>query len=238
MRVAIMQPYFCPYLGYFQLMKSVEQFVLLDDVNFITRGWINRNQVLLNGSAHMITLPVAKASQNERICDLSLSTDSAWQERLLKTIYQAYRRAPQFSTTFRLAEALFRFDDTNLAVFVGHSVRLMSQHLRLRCEILQSSDLMPNPSLRGQDRIIHLCKELGATEYINPPGGKSLYRASDFLETGIKLYFLEPALHPYLQFEHAFVSGLSVIDALMFNTPSQVNEALLSGHVVSRAANP
>lgn len=228
MRVAIMQPYFCPYLGYFQLMRGVDRFVLLDDVNFIVRGWINRNQILLNHAAHIFTLPVVGASQNARICDLSLSDDVKWRDRLLKTIRQAYARAPHLEPTMNLLESMLHFADNNLAAFVGNSLRLAAQQLGLRCEILQSSAVLPQSSLRGQDRIIALCRALGATEYVNPPGGKALYRSSDFRKNGIALHFLDPELTPYPQFGQPFVPGLSLIDALMFNGAQGVSQQLLS----------
>jgi hypothetical protein len=227
MRVAIMQPYFCPYLGYFQLMSGVDRFVLLDDVNFIVRGWINRNQILMNQAAHMFTVPVLGASQNERICDLHLSDDTVWRAHLLKKVQQAYARAPHVEPTMTLLESVLRCEDINLAGFVGHSVRVLSKQLGLDCEILQSSALMPRTELRGQERIIALCKTLGATSYLNPPGGRSLYRVEDFRQNGISLEFLDPQLIPYQQFEHPFVPGLSVIDALMFNSAEAVREKLL-----------
>ncbi|MFN7221849.1 MAG: WbqC family protein [Burkholderiales bacterium] len=232
MRVAIMQPYFCPYLGYFQLMHSADRFVLLDDVNFIVRGWINRNQILLEGRPHLFSLPVANASQNTRICDLQLSESIDWRSRLLKTVKQAYSRAPQFGAAAHFIESVIKFNDTRLVAYVANSVQLASTRLELRCEILRSSELALKPSLAGQHRIAALCKHLGATEYINPIGGRNLYDAKLFANAGIKLSFLEASITPYQQFGKTFVPGLSILDAMAFNTPEIIKARLLNFNLV------
>src|SRR5512140_19777 len=102
--IAIMQPYFLPYIGYFQLMAAVDKFVVFDDVNYINRGWINRNRLLLNGGAHTFTVPLRGASQNKLICDIELAEDDGWRDKLLRTISQSYAKTPCYAEVAPLME--------------------------------------------------------------------------------------------------------------------------------------
>ena len=115
MKVAIMQPYLFPYIGYYQLIKAVDSFVLLDDVNYIKKGWINRNRILLNGSPHLFTMPLEKASQNKKNCDLCLKGEfGTWIERFLITFQHAYASASarnEISTFLEVPLKHYRYED-------------------------------------------------------------------------------------------------------------------------------
>ena len=121
MKTAVMQPYFLPYLGYFQLLAAVDIFVILDDVNYINRGWINRNRILLNGQPCWVTLPISKASQNRRINEISLDTNKRFTSKTLDRIRHAYTRAPHFSEVMPLIEDIFRHGEKNLCFFLLNS---------------------------------------------------------------------------------------------------------------------
>lgn len=218
MKVAIMQPYFFPYLGYFQLISAVDQFVIYDDVNYINRGWINRNNILVKGQAHRITLPLENSSQNLHINLIKVSDSGS---KLLKTIAQNYNKAPYFDTVFPILECALLHEKKNLHDYLAHQLRVVCGALDIQTKLLISSNLSKDQSLKGQEKILAICEELHASEYINSVGGKSLYERTAFGIRGIQLSFLQTRSVVYTQFGKQFSPNLSIIDVLMFNTPEQ-----------------
>jgi hypothetical protein len=227
--LAIMQPYFLPYLGYFQLMAKADAFVIYDDVNFINRGWINRNRININGDAHMLTMPLLQASQNRLICEISISDDPAWRKKILKSVQQAYAKAPQFARTYALLEGIVNHPAQNLADYLRHSLHALRDHLGLKTELVDSSRRYENSGLKAQARIIDICLRENASLYVNAIGGMELYAGSDFKQAGLKLAFLHPVLNPYSTGAAPFIPGLSIIDVLMHNDPDAVTEHLHAG---------
>jgi hypothetical protein len=228
-KLAIMQPYFLPYLGYFQLMAKVDAFVLYDDVNFINRGWINRNRININGEAHMLTVPLVRASQNRLICDIDISADTLWRGKILKSIQQAYARSSQFASVFPLVERIVQHPAQNLSAYLLNSLTMLRDHLGLKTEIVSTSRCYDNANLKAQARIIDICLRERADLYINSIGGVELYEGCQFAERGLKLSFLAPSLAPYSTANTPFVPGLSIIDVMMHNDPTRVAEQLLAG---------
>jgi len=224
-----MQPYFLPYLGYFQLMAQVDAFVVFDDVHFINRGWINRNRININGVPHWITVPLQHASQNRLICDIELAPDDAWRGRLLKSIQQAYARAPQFSRIYPLVTSIVECRESNLADYLYHSLSALHAHLGLKSELVRTSRTYGNAQFRAQARIIDICRREGAATYINPPGGTELYDPANFAAHGIELAFLNPALPPYATGRMPCLPGLSIVDVLMHVPPESMAERLYAG---------
>ncbi len=224
-----MQPYLLPYLGYFQLLHSVDTFVLLDEVAFINRGWINRNRLLLNGAAHLFTVPLAGSSQNRRIQDLRLHPDDRARRKLLATIRQAYRAAPEFECAFPLVSEILLCQEPDLTTLVANSLTLINDYLGRPVPLVRSSALAGRGAATGPARLIAICQQLGATEYVNLAGGAALYSAADFAAQGLTLRFLEPVLTPYPQGGGAFVPGLSILDVLMHNAPVQVGALVRQG---------
>jgi hypothetical protein len=229
MRVAIMQPYLLPYLGYFQLLHSVDTFVLLDEVAFINRGWINRNRLLVNGTAHLFTIPLAGSSQNKLIQDLRLHPEDRARRKLLATIRQAYRGAPEFERAFPLVAEILLSQEADLTTLVFTSLNLINAYVGRPVPLVRSSALARPDQAAGQARIIAICQHLGAREYVNMAGGAALYAAPDFAAQGIKLTFLQPVLTPYGQGSGAFVPGLSILDVLMHNSPVRIRELVQQG---------
>lgn len=226
MKLAVMQPYFLPYIGYFQLMAAADVFVLLDDVAFINRGWINRNRLLLDGAPKRFTLPLSGASQNRRICDLALADEPRWRERLLATVDHAYRRAPQYRPVRALLERVLMSGTQRLDELLLASLREVAGLLGLETEIRPSSRVYGNEALKGQARILDICRLEGATHYLNPPGGSALYDAEAFAAAGLQLRFVQPQPISYAQFGASHVPWLSMLDVLMFNDVPAVRELL------------
>lgn len=217
MKIAIMQPYLFPYLGYFQLIRAVDAFVVYDDVNFINRGWINRNYILGNGEKQRITLPLRSASQNKHINQIEI----AGPHKILKNIRHGYAKAPHFANVYPVLEDIFAQTDKNLARFLDYQLRHICDHLGLRQQWYRSSALAKDNGLSGQDKILSICEELGATHYINVPGGKELYDQYSFEARGMTLSFIQPKPATYKQFTNDFIPSLSIIDVMMFNDKSE-----------------
>lgn len=213
-----MQPYIFPYIGYFQLIKEVDVFVIFDDVNFIKKGWINRNNFLLNGDLQRFTIPLKNVSQNKLICDTYIDEESGWKESLVKTVLHNYRNAPFYESISSLLQMILRDSHSNIALFNYNSIIQISKYLKLNTEFVLSSKIEKDISKRGSHKILDICKRLGAKEYINAIGGVDLYSKEVFTDEDIDLKFLKPSSVQYKQFDNDFVPWLSIIDVLMFNS--------------------
>lgn len=226
MKLGIMQPYFFPYIGYWQLINMVDKYIIFDDVNYIINGWINRNRILMNGKEIMINLRIQKASPNKLINETNLVIDPIYTQKLLKTLTQCYAKAPYFNDVFPLLENILNQKEENLAEYLKFLILKICEYLNISTNIVTSSLLCNNKNLKGQDKIIDICKLVGANEYINSIGGTSLYSFDEFSRNGIKLSFLKPGDISYKQFNHAFIPNLSIIDVLMFNPVHAIREFL------------
>lgn len=226
MRVGIMQPYIFPYIGYWQLINAVDRFVILDDVNYIMRGYINRNSILLSGQSYRFTIPIKKASQNKLIMDTKLNFSKNDRKKILATIQNAYKKAKFYEKVMPLIEEIVNYPEDDLTTFIQFSIEKVMKYLDIQTEILVSSKIDKNQELRAEDRILEICKRLGADTYINPSGGRDLYHQEVFEKEGIKLLFLDPRMDEirYNQNQEEFVDYLSVLDVLMFNDKHKIEE--------------
>lgn len=221
MKIAVMQPYFLPYLGYFQLINAVDKFVFYDDVNFIKKGWINRNNFLLNGNPHLFTIPLKQASQNRKINTIQLSIDEKWVKSFFKTLEQAYKNAPYYNNVIELLIKIFDKKTLFISELAKLSIIETAQYLSIPTTFEFTSAIYNNVELKGSSRILDICRKENADTYINPIGGRELYDKKDFAETGIQLFFQKMKTVSYTQFEHDFVPSLSMLDVIMFNSPQQ-----------------
>lgn len=227
MKIAIMQPYFLPYIGYFQMIKAVDAFVFYDDVNYINRGWINRNRILINGQPKYFNVPLIKASQNKLINEIQVNKDSKDYSNLLKTIEMAYKRAPYFEQVYQVLENLLNKDYNTVDEITIKSIKEISNYLEIPTKFLISS--IDFPKTRGMDkakRLKAICKKTNSTNYINAIGGQDLYSKEDFAKENINLKFIKSLPIEYKQFDNEFVPWLSIIDVLMFNSQREVNKML------------
>lgn len=223
-----MQPYLFPYIGYWQLINAVDEFVVLDDVNFIVRGWINRNHILLNGGKHLFTFPVKNLSQNMLISNAEFCFAEKEIKKFLATVTAAYKKAPYYNEFFSVLEQIFGYKNKNVSDFIVNSFVLLLTYLGINKSILRSSQITKDASLSGEARILALCKALNATVYINPIGGIELYHRMIFKENHLELFFLQTGNYSYKQFGNEFIPNLSIIDVLMFNSVETVKKMLLN----------
>jgi hypothetical protein len=226
MKLGIMQPYFFPYLGYWQLINAVDIFVIYDDVNFKKRSWISRNKILLDGLAKLFSIKLSKVNQNKLIKEMKLFDDDVYSNKLLKTIKQCYKKAPYYKDIIPLIEGIIKNDEKNLSEYLAYSIIQISRYLEIETKIFISSEIEKNNNLKGQDKILEICRIFLADHYINPIGGKDLYSKKDFLKFGVKLDFLEPMDLEYVQFNKKFIPNLSIIDVLMFNPLEEIKKIL------------
>lgn len=221
-----MQPYIFPYIGYLQLINAVDKFIIYDDVNFIVRGWINRNKILVNNKEHMFTIPLQDSSRNKLIKDIEISNDALWKSKLLKTIEQSYKKSPYFYEVFGLISDIISVNENRISKLIYHSIVRINQFLGIKTIIEESSAVYSNPHLKNQNRIIDICRTENAAEYINPIGGTQIYSKDLFEKNNIKLFFLKTKPIRYRQFNNDFIESLSVIDIMMFNSGDKIREYL------------
>jgi hypothetical protein len=226
MKIAVMQPYLFPYIGYFQLIDAVDRFVVFDDVNYINKGWINRNRILLNHKDYLFTISLKGASQNKLIRDTEIDETEKWRVKLIKTFEGAYSKAPQYRQIIPLLKDIINNKEPNLSAYILYSINGIADYLDIKTEIIPSSSIYGNQELKGEDRIIDICLKENAGEYVNPIGGTELYSKPKFDEKGLQLFFLKTHAIEYPQFGKEFVPWLSIIDLLMFCSPDEVKEFL------------
>ena len=224
-KVAIMQPYLFPYIGYFQLIAAVDKFIFYDDVNYIKGGWINRNRILINNVPNYITVPLSGASSSKLINEVEIGGGV---NKILTSIRMSYRKAPFFEEVFPLIEECLnvggsrRISDLAIRSVVG-----VSNYLQLETKFEASSQMYAETKgLERSERIIAICTQNAASNYINALGGAELYDKDYFLSHKIKLNFLKSNFTPYRQFTDEFVAGLSIIDVLMFRSRKDISRML------------
>ncbi len=226
MKLAIMQPYFLPYIGYWQLMNAVDKYVVYDDVNFIKGGWINRNRIIVNGEPSFLNLPMIGASSFKHINEIQVNTNSKVIEKTVRSVEFAYKNAPYFDEVFPMIEKIYHCGDDNLASIILYSFYVIKEYLGINTELFLSSQLEKDNTLQAQDKVIEICRVMRADEYYNAIGGRDLYSFEDFSERGIKLSFLKTGEITYRQFNDSFIPNLSILDVMMFNSTDDVKKML------------
>lgn len=228
MKIGIMQPYFFPYIGYFQLINSVDKFVIFDDVQYINRGWINRNNILVSGMGNVITIPIKKHSLNSNInkCILGDAAEETC-KKILETIKRNYKKAQYFEKVFPMLEEVITINKKiDVSTYNYNSLKVICNYLKIDTEFLLSSEIEKDEKLVATDKIIDIVKILNGKVYINPIGGINLYSQERFRNENIKLRFIEMDNIQYHQFNNEFIPNLSIIDAMMFNNVEEIQKML------------
>jgi len=213
-----MQPYIFPYIGYFHLIEASDLFIFYDDVNYIKRGWINRNRILLNNSDYLFSIPTSKASQNKLINEIKPIIDEKWKRKFYHNLDFAYKKAPYYSDVIKLVKETIETEYNDVTDLCIKSIEMVYSYLGKSFNYVKSSDYSPETKgLEKADRLIEITKKTGMSKYSNAIGGQTLYNKQYFKENGIELSFVKSKLQDYKQFKNDFVIGLSIIDVLMFN---------------------
>ena len=222
-----MQPYFLPYVGYFHLINSVDEFVIYDNIQYTKKGWINRNRILVNGNDKILTLPLKKDSDYLDVKDRFLA--DSWDKEKLKMLNQikaAYRKAPYYDKVLPIISSIFELPNTNLFEFILGSLHLLNSYLRIDTKITISSNVNIDHTLKGRDKVVAICKKLNSSTYINAIGGQELYDVQDFKNEGLDLMFIKSPPLNYKQYNNEFIPWLSILDVLMFNKRQDITDYL------------
>lgn len=222
-----MQPYLFPYFGYFQLINTVDKYVVLDDVQFIKGGWINRNKILFNNTSKLFTFSVRHAPYNLNICERYF-TDSFEKEKikLLMLLQQSYKKAPYFRDVFALVERILNYKDKNIAALVTNSLVNLCDYMGIETQFIVSSRIERDRTKKKEEMVIDIVKQLGGFDYVNAVGGQTIYTKNYFKRNGINIKFLQMGEIEYKQFDNPFVPNLSIIDVLMFNNNKKITSLL------------
>lgn len=233
MRMAIMQPYFFPYIGYFQLMNAVDEFVIYNNIKYTKKGWINRNRILVNGKNAYITLPLKKDSDYLDVRDRYLAEIWSFKRnKMLNKIIESYRKSPNFDFVCPMIEKCIMFKEYNLFKFVLNSLNLTKEYLGIRTSFLIASTIPIDHELKAEKKVVEICKARKVNMYLNPFGGIKLYTKDNFTDEGIDIRFLKTNDIIYKQFNNDFVPSLSIIDVMMFNSKEQINEMLKEYEII------
>jgi len=231
MTVAIFQPYFLPYIGYWQLLSMADRFVVYDNIEYTKKGWINRNRFLKDGADAYFTVPIKKASDYLTVAERQVADDFD-RDKLLRTLSASYRRAPHFDEVFPLLERIVRAPFTNLFEYLHHSLAETARFLEIQTPMVVSSTIAIDHALKAEQKVLALCRAMDADRYVNPVGGQALYSPTAFAAAGIRLDFVQPRPIAYPQFGAGFVANLSILDVLMFNAIPTVRRMLSEVDVI------
>jgi len=250
MKLGIMQPYFLPYIGYFQLINVVDKYILYDNINYMKKSWVNRNRFLkINNGPSFFNIPLKDKSSFKKINEIELLDNDIWRKQILNSIFFNYKRAKYFSAVYPLIETIVLHSTNKLSDLNSNCIVSICKYLGINTEIIidsskynyieekLSSTVLNNLNFPEIEllylekkvvRILEICKIERASTYVNAIGGKSLYSKDDFTQNGIELKFIESKPIKYKQFDNNFVSDLSIIDVLMFNSVEEINVLLNS----------
>ena len=224
-----MQPYFMPYIGYFQTMAAVDKYLLYDKVAFIKKGWINRNRIYIqNVGTQFITIPLKNKSSFTNISDVQIDNTTDWRSKMLNLIYYNYKRSLFFDVVYPLMENSIKQSSELISEYNFVVLNQIATFLDINTPIELSTDPMyegieeqlakyDDSLLRKYDRIKFICQANNADNYINPIGGQELYDKQIFAQQGITLNFVQTQVIPYPQLAPEFIPNLSIIDVLMHN---------------------
>lgn len=230
MTLGIMQPYFFPYIGYFQLMHAVDRFIIMDDVTFQKKGWIQRNKMLLYNKKHLFTVPLKHASSFTLLTQLDVNKTlfPQWEKKFLLSLEHAYKKAPYFNDLMPVIHEVLNSDFTTIAELATNSVCSMRSYLGIGTTIIPSSTIYNNIHLYNQARIIDMCVQERCTGYINLSGGTVLYSKEAFAEKGVQLNFMMSDPIYYKHDNDDFIPWLSIIDVAMYNSKDTIKGFLES----------
>jgi len=231
MKVGIMQPYFFPYIGYFQIMNAVDCWIIFDQVQFVDKGWINRNRILHPSPEkewQYITLPLAKKNRFDQINEINIHPEIDWRKEIKGKLSIYSKKAPFFREAMALLDECFECEEQNLSLFLANALKVTARTLNINTEFMFMNELnlaIENIEHPGQ-WAVKISEAIGATQYINPPAGYAIFKEEEFQACGVELLFLQSNLSPYKQLSSNFVPGLSIIDLMMWNDKSVLDNML------------
>jgi hypothetical protein len=229
MKLAIMQPYFLPYIGYFQLINAVDEFILFDTPQFIRHGWIERNRILnQKGEPIYVKVPLKKHNRGTPIKDIIVNNSENWKEKILAQLVTYKKKAPHYWKVIALIKTIFEFESDSIVEINHNALLKVCEYLKIDTpiSIWSKMDIEIDPVNAPDEWALNICKALNADIYYNPVGGASFFDKNKYERAGIEIKFLEMIPNPYKQFSNHFVPFLSIIDVMMFCEPGEINNSL------------
>lgn len=230
MNLAIMQPYFFPYIGYFQLMNHVDEWIIFDDIQFIDKGWVNRNRILhpnIEKAWQYVTVPLSKRGQFSHINEIEISPNHQWIDNIIGKL-TTYKKAPHYNETLDFIYECLSGKDEKLSIMLEKTLSKTAKHIGIHTPIFSQSSQswdLPEISHPGQ-WALEISKIKKAKKYINLYGGSKIFNQDEFDKEKITLQFLKPVLNPYPQYRKTFTEGLSIIDVMMWNDKKIIQQML------------
>ena len=221
MIIAVIQPSYFPWRGYFSFMKSANSFVFLDDVQYTNRDWRNRNKFDIEGRSEWLTVPVAQGSANLEIKDVSIDEGTDWRKLHLKSFQRNYSKAPYFEDAYNLFNSICFPSYSNISDLTCHTTILVSEYLGIECDFLRSSAL--NVTGTSSLRLLNICTKIGATKYISGPSAKDYLAIDIFEDSGIGVQFQEYSYGLYPRNDRPWIGNLSIFDLIAFNGPKSID---------------
>ena len=232
-KIAIMQPYFLPYIGYWQLINSVDEFVVYDNIEYTKKGWFNRNRILEADHDRLFTIPIKKDSDYLHVNQRYLSDDSDKEiARTLRIIEMTYKKAPYFAESYPIIKECFIYSDKNLFEYIHNSIKLICDYLDIDTKLVISSEVAIDHAMKAEEKVLAICKAENTGTYINAIGGMELYNVNKFRDNGVELKFIKTGDIKYQQFNNQFVPWLSIIDVMMFNDKATIKQMLESYELI------
>ncbi len=229
MRAAVMQPYFFPYLGYFSLIKHTDRFIFLDTVQFIKHGWIERNRILKpDGGWQYFNVPLVGHSSFAKIKDVRVDNSVNWRRRILSQVGHYKRKAPYYRDTMEVLDHALSIDTDSIVKLDEHALKSVCRYLDIPANfnILTEMELKYDVAQAADEWSLNICRAMGIEEYWNPEGGIKFFDCGKYDAAGIIINFLKINLKPYYQAGCDFEPGLSILDAMMFNSPESIKVLL------------
>ena len=215
MRVTILQPSYLPWLGFFEQMHRSDQFVLYDDVQFTRRDWRNRNRIRVQEGSVWLTVPVIQKNKYEQsLLETKIDNSTSWKRKHLESIRCHYSKTPFFDLYFPWCEKIFNREWDFLLDLSLETIQYLKGELKINTPLLRSSEL--GESGNKSERLISICKQLGATQYLSGESARNYISEKDFSDQGIGLEYQNYQHPEYPQRYEGFVPFLSTID-LLFN---------------------
>ena len=232
MKIGIMQPYFFPYIGYMSLIKNTDKFILLDTVQFIRHGWIERNRILSpKDEWQYIAVPLQKKSRDTKIIDIKINNSTDWKNKILSQLIHYKKKANYYYKTIEIVNEGLNIETESIVELNANVLSKVCEYIEIpfNYEIYSQMKLYIDPAKAPDEWALNICKAMGnVTEYWNPIGGLNFFDKSKYEENNIKIYFLNSHITPYeqKQGQEYFEPGLSIIDVMMFNSPEKIREML------------
>jgi hypothetical protein len=226
-----MQPYFFPYLGYFSLIKHSDKFILLDTVQFIRHGWIERNRILKQNEGWIyIQVPIIKEKGRETLIkDIRIDNKQNWQQKILAQIQHYKKIAPNYFKVINMLNELFDNEFNSIVSLNKASLEKICDYLKIDhyIQVFSEINLKIEEPNAPDEWALNICNGIGGVdEYWNSPGGIIFFDRSKYIASGINLKFQKVNLVSYDQQKARFEPGLSIIDVMMFNSASEIQTML------------